>query len=392
MTPDTSRVAFISNCDLTPGNPGNEDGNYEVFLWIADFGYFQITDSEGGDDVPGGFANLNPSISDDGKRIVFMSNRDLTPGLPGNEDENYEIFLWTEGRGIQQITDTVGGDEIDGYAHGWPVISGDGKTLAFHSTRDLTPGRPGNLDGNIEVFIWKQGRGFTQITDTTVFYPFCPRLWCPPDEPSFCGVNYAISLNKDGSRLAFYSDRDLTPGNPGNPAGDTEIFLWEEGRGITQITSSLGGCFFANRLPSMDEDGNSIAFASNRDYTGQNWDGNGELFLWRRGRGITQITDTFGGDSASVPANTNPALSRDGSAIAFWSNRSLVLGGNPFSNYELFLWSADHGFTQITTSFISEFSNTVPAINAQGTWVAFDLVLPWNYFGNRDIFLAHIER
>ena len=49
----------------------------------------QITDSTGGD-------NWLPSISADGTRVAFMSYNDLTPGSPGNADGNFEIFLSIE--------------------------------------------------------------------------------------------------------------------------------------------------------------------------------------------------------------------------------------------------------------------------------------------------------
>jgi len=61
--------------------------------------------------------------------------------------------------------------------------------------------------GNQEIFLWTSGSGFTQITNTTV------------------GFNFSSSINSDGTRIAFVSDRDLTPGSPGNPDGNFEIFL-----------------------------------------------------------------------------------------------------------------------------------------------------------------------
>jgi Tol biopolymer transport system component len=393
MDASGNRVAFYSKFDLAPGRPGNSDGNSEIFLWTRGVsGFTQITDSIGGDESTR-FANLNPSTSANGRRIVFMSNRDLTPGRPGNADGNYEIFLWTEGSGIRQITNTIGGDEFDGFAHGWPVISGDGRTLAFHSTRPDVPGT--NPDGHIEVVVWKEGHGFIPITDTTVDSPPCPRPGCSPED-GLCGVSFAISLNHDGSRLALYSDRDLAPGRPGNPDGNTEIFLWQEGRGITQITNSTGGCYWANRNPSISADGTRIAFTSNRNYAERNEDSNQEIFLWKQGTGITQITDTR--SYALAPDNTSAALSRDGKRIVFWSSRNLTPAvlGNTFGNYSLFLWTEGRGFRQLTKALGGSPSDPIPGINADGTWIAFnsDRDLrpdsPGNPDRNVEIFLANV--
>ena len=46
----------------------------------------QLTDTTGG-------RNDSPTINADGARIAFSSNRDLTPGSPGNADGSEEIFL-----------------------------------------------------------------------------------------------------------------------------------------------------------------------------------------------------------------------------------------------------------------------------------------------------------
>jgi hypothetical protein len=59
--------------------------------WTAGSGITQLTNSTGG-------GNNLPSINADGTRITFYSDRDLTPGSPGNADGNLEIFLATESR------------------------------------------------------------------------------------------------------------------------------------------------------------------------------------------------------------------------------------------------------------------------------------------------------
>lgn len=95
-----------------------------------------------------------------------------------------------------QITNTTGTGDW-----GYFAINADGTRIAFSSVRDLTGGNP---DGNGEIFLWTQGVGFTQITNT-VF-----------------GFNTNRSISADGTRIAFQSENDLTGGNPD---GNREIFL-----------------------------------------------------------------------------------------------------------------------------------------------------------------------
>lgn len=171
-----------------------------LFLWIpwlhplsadAQFTHTQITD------LTAEFDGYSPSINANGTRIAFISNGDP---IGDNPDGNDELFLWIQGTGITQITDTVGGSSV------CPSINSDGTRIAFCYTGDLTGD---NADGNREIFLWIEGSGFTQVTNTTG------------------GFNASPSINAAGTRIAFESNRDLTPapGGPGNSDANEEIFL-----------------------------------------------------------------------------------------------------------------------------------------------------------------------
>jgi len=359
-----TRIAFISTRDLTPGSPGNADGNSEIFLFDTTTGLFtQITATTGG-------TNIAPSINAAGTRITFVSNRDLTPGSPGNADGNNEIFLFDTTTGLlTQITNTTGG------LNNAPSINAAGGRIAFFSNRDLTPGSPGNADGNNEIFLFDTTTGlFTQITATTG------------------GLNNDPSINAAGTRIAFVSSEDLTPGSPGNPDGNTEIFLFDTTTGLfTQITATTGGG--GNGAPSINAAGTRIAFLSNRDLTPGspgNADGNNEVFLFDTATGLfTQITATTGG------GNSAPSINAAGTRIAFASDHDLTPGspGNADGNNEIFLFNTTTGlFTQITAT--TGGTNIAPSINAAGTRIAFlsnrDLTpgSPGNVDGNFEIFVA----
>lgn len=116
-----------------------------LIVWLnprpaeAQVSFTQITNTMG--EV---FTNTTPrSINADGSKIAFYSSHDLTGGNP---DGNQEIFLWREGSGITQLTNTGGNNW-------YPSISADGTRIAFVSHNDLTPGSPGNADGNYEIFL-----------------------------------------------------------------------------------------------------------------------------------------------------------------------------------------------------------------------------------------------
>jgi len=222
----------------------------------------------------------------------------------------------------------------------------------------------GNPDGNIEIYLFDTTTGiFTQITDETA------------------GDSEAPSINADGTRIAFRSDANI---GGGNPDGNLEIYLFDTTTGIfTQITDVPAG--FDSRGVSINADGTRIAFRSDADITGGNPEVNFEIFLFDTTTGIfTQITDQPAGDSRTTSINA------DGTRIAFRSDANLG-GGNPEGNFEIFLFDTTTGvFTQITHE-PAGFESRGASINADGTRIAFRSdadINGGNPDGNREIYLA----
>jgi Tol biopolymer transport system component len=293
LSADASRIAFVSEADLTGGNA---DLNRELFLWESGVGITQLTSTPAMTQVAG------PSISADGSRIAFSSDADVVAGQ--NADGNEEVFLWQEGAGFTQITDTTApaGASV-------PDLSGDGQRIALASSGDLVPGS--NADGNVELFLWDSTTGFSQLTDTAL--PF---------------TNVNPSIDADGSRISF--QRGLT--GPGN----AELWIWDSATGLTQVTSALDG---SSGPSSVSGTGQRVAFDFNGDPVGDNADGNGEIFLLD-GATLGQVTVTPGPSGSGAPA-----ISTDGRRIAFLSSLDLV-GMNPEENQEIYL--ADCGLPPVT--------------------------------------------
>ena len=187
------------------------------------------------------------------------------------------------------------------------------------------------------------------------------------------------SISKGGARIAFLSNRDLVTGS--NLDGNTEIFLWDKKKGIAQITNTTGG---SNDAPAVTNSGLQLALVSDRDLVpGSNADGNAEIFFLGK-KGFVQITNT------TAPAfQRPPSVNNNGTRIAFVSNADLVPGSNADGNDEVFMFDRKKGFRQVTstaTCFSAE-----PAINQAGTRIAFsstcDLVPPSNMDGNQEIFV-----
>jgi hypothetical protein len=161
--------------------------------------------------------------------------------------------------------------------------------IAFVSTGDLAGKNPDNLE---QLFLWEElGKTFTQITRHT---------------DATAHVNRpAIALG--GDLIVFESTADLDPASVdpldatrvGNPNHVRQLFRWRRGKGLDQITWADGDCF----SPRFDPTGRWVLFASRGDpITGGNPEHNLEIFEWfgpaRPALRLRQMTQTAEGDSA----------------------------------------------------------------------------------------------
>jgi Tol biopolymer transport system component/alpha-tubulin suppressor-like RCC1 family protein len=155
--------------------------------------------------------DTDPSLSPDGSRIAFQSNR----------DGDYEIFVMdVDGSDVIQLTTNTAVDQA-------AVWSPDGTKIAFVSNRIAN----NNYD------VWTMNADGTSVADrlTTVVSTDTTPTWSP-----------------DGTKIAFMSTRD----------GDEELFVMSaNGAGQQPLTVN-------NRRdlsPAWSPGGTRIAFASNRD-------------------------------------------------------------------------------------------------------------------------------
>ncbi len=187
----------------------------------------------------------------------------------------------------------------------------------------------------------------------------------------------APSINADGTRTVFDSEGDLTGDNPD---GNNQVYLYDANANqLTQITPASSSSANA----SINANGTLIALESDMNINGGNPDGNDEIFLLNTTTGVfTQITDEPAGNSSQ------PSINADGTRIAFVS-RANINGGNPEGNQEIYLYDTSTMlFTQITSDTSGDSRD--PSINANGTRIAFDSAADingGNPEGNREVYL-----
>ncbi|MCH9648906.1 MAG: hypothetical protein K0U98_11760 [Deltaproteobacteria bacterium] len=279
LSSDDSTLAYDAQSEVLPG--GNPEFNLEIFLQdVASGQVIQVTETTDG-------INTAPAVTGDGSRVAFLSNNDLVPG--NNTDGNFEVFVYDAGPAtLTQATDTLGVDhrtvaisddgsrlavvsvaptqELQLIAFPSLVVTpvasalidfhiasldGSGNQVAFVTAEDLLPGQ--NADGNKEVFLFDIDSGLRQLTDT------------------HSGQSTFPSFSANGQRIAFVTSSELAP--PQSSGSQIVVADLENGTFHT-VTNSDGFSYF----PSLSADGQQVVFQSTADLVGENPDGL-EIFL-----------------------------------------------------------------------------------------------------------------
>jgi hypothetical protein len=109
--------------------------------------------------------------------------------------------------------------------------------------------------------------------------------------------------------------------------------------------------------PVMDYDGSRIAFYSNNNLTGQNSDGNYELFLWDTGTS-TQLTSAADGANMGIPD-----ISADGMKIVFASSLD--------DEMRFYIWLQGLGLQYLVQATSTSLSPNPVRIGAEGNYAVF---------------------
>jgi len=251
-----------------------------------------------------------PALSADGRVIVFASSEDL---VGRNADRTSQIFLF-DGVKLNQLTETSDGNFQ-------PSITNDGRTVAFSSKRG--------------VFLYEiQDRKFTQLTSDS-------------------GVSPKIS--GDGRRI-FYKRNKLTADNADLIRIDTRTL---ESRVLAADVAELS--LVEGR--AVSNDGMRVVYSA---ATAENQT---QVFMFDgRNDSIRQLTNL---GSRAVDVGLQPTISGDGRRVAFATRRRVVNASD--GGVELYVLDVPTGvFQQITNATAAPTSEVVSSLNFDGSLVAFN--------------------
>jgi outer membrane biosynthesis protein TonB len=261
-TPSPTGTPTPTPTPTPAANPLTADGNLEIWLYQIP-AYTDVPNLSAGDEIPftnlaggsfirvtntdpsqlprpanglnGAFVaddNHDPSISDDGGVIAFVSTRDLVPsvGNPFPAEDNDEIFTYVRATGtLGQVTKTGRGVISNPIYNKNPTISGNGQRVTFASTAEnpivgMTGGVNPLASRNEEIYFADLVAGSPTVA--TVKKQVTTTTSTNAGDPVNI-LDLGRRMSRDGRYIAFDSYADLANENSGTNYTSFALYLYD---------------------------------------------------------------------------------------------------------------------------------------------------------------------
>lgn len=304
LSDDGRTIVFESSADLA-----NTGGSASFHVWRAELSSFAEL---------GSTRAVCPAMSSDGKTIVFASTEDL---IGRNADRNSEIFLF-DGVKLRQLTETKPASAASRLSDGnfQPSITTDGRTVAFTSngnillydtvdqkvtqlTNDSTA-VSSKISGDGSLVYFKR----TLTADKADLVRIDTRTLVSrvlAADVAGLSITEGRAVSNDGRRVVYSASTG---------ANQTQVFMFDgQGDSIRQLTNLGSRVTDVKLQATISGDGKRVAFATRRRVTNAS-DGGVELYVLDLPAGVVQqITNA----PASATAEVVSSLNFDGSVVAF---------------------------------------------------------------------------
>ena len=310
---------------------GDTNGSVDVFVRDRQAGTTtRVSVATGGAQGLGN--SYSPSISADGRYVVFQSlASDLVAGASNG---TWDVFLHDRQNGTtERISLDSGGAQANGPST-VPIISGDGRSVAFWSlaTNLVT----GDTNHSVDAFVRDLASGTTERVSVATGGAQGSGPQNGPD---------AVAISFDGRFVAFSSfANDLVPGDTN---GFDDVFVHDRAGNTTERVSvdSSGMQGDSNsEYPSISADGRYVSFTSlSTNLVPGDTTGYADVFVRDRASGTTERVSI---NSSRVAGNgtsfsTYGSLSADGRFVAFSSGATNLVSGDSNADSDSFVHDRD---------------------------------------------------
>ncbi len=360
ISDDGRYIAFRSNAtNLVPDDTNNLS---DVFVHNTQTGTTERVsfDTDGAQLDRGSFA---PSLSDDGRYVVMQSYKS---GFA-------QVMVYDrQSATTTQILPTSGSDPTDREARQEPVISGNGRFIAFHSYVNMPSAlpetaRPLNDDNNRahDIYVYDLENQTTE------------RVSRDSNGIEGNGDSFSASLSDDGNLVAFYSYASNLVVGDTNDAED--VFIKDRSTGITTRVSVATDGTEGNDdsyTPDISGNGRYVAFRSlASNLAPGDTNGKWDIFVHDLQTNTTELVSTATNGTRADGDSYAPSISDGGRYVVFRSNADNLVSGDTNNRWDIFLRDRQSGTTtriNVPTSGEADLHSYAPVISGDGTLVAFE--------------------
>ena len=307
---------------------GDTNSQADVFVRDLEAGTTErVSVSSAGAQANSSSSSTTLAISDDGRYVAFSSG--ATNLVPSDTNSRRDVFVRDRAGGTTQLVSFATGGALSNDHASGPVISGDGRFVAWGS--NATNLVPGDTNATYDGFLRDLQAGTTERVNVSSSEAQA--------EMSALGWFGGMSIS-DGGRYVTFED-DATNLVAGDTNGVRDLFVRDRQAGVTERVSVSSGEAEQNGHPlaaAISADGRYVAFLSDASNLVPD-DTNGLRNVFRRDRvdGTTERVDVRynGGQSAGGHASTEVAISNDGRYVAF--NSASPLSPRDTTNIDVFV-------------------------------------------------------
>lgn len=365
---DATHVVFESTGkDLVPAD---DDGVPDVFHVEIEKGLdpqtLQLVSRDG--DVKGNDASTQPSISNDGTVVAFLSDATNLAGAPDRNKEQDVFMHLVEGGETSRVSVSTKGVAANGPSFEVDV-SGDGNFIAFTTAADNLSVKP---DDNQKDDIFVRDVVERKTNRANIRTESLDEANKDSSDPS---------ISELGGFVAFASAADtLSRGDTNN---NTDVFrynrdLFATVRASVAFEGQGENPDGASSQPSISDDGKRIAFVSTAvNLVEEDTTPDPDVFVYDFEAKETTLVTAPVTARASREETVNPVISGDGRYVAFDSTASNLVPGDPDRNgvRDVFVYDLeDSKMVRVSVNDAGEEADDAsfdPSISTDGRFVTF---------------------
>jgi Tol biopolymer transport system component len=250
LSADGRLVAFWSEASTLVEDDTNntyDNGGYDIFVKDRQTGAIERV-SVAPDGSEGIADSVAPSLSADGRFVAFGSYASNL--VVDDNNAAPDIFVADrQRRAIERVSLAADGSEGDADSFWNPVLSADGRFVAFWSEASNLV--PGDTNGVVDVFVKDRQSGALE------------RASAAASGVQGNGPSYNPALSADGSYVVFWSEASTLI--PGDSNGVPDVFVRDRSSGAIErvsVSSSGTQANGASYNPALSTDGLHVAFWS----------------------------------------------------------------------------------------------------------------------------------